>query len=111
MARFPSNFSSIAIELFSDRDRTKSKNDRQIYLSHRQSANRVKYLPVTFEIKCGKSGRKTGPFIFYICFQADEWLKGRMLDLLKSYEGPTNTDDISAGWNTLFMTVGRSEIK
>ena len=28
-----------------------------------------------------------------------------MLDLLKSYEGPTKTDDISAGWNTLFMTV------
>ena len=26
------------------------KNDRQIYLSHRQSANRVEYLLVTFEI-------------------------------------------------------------
>lgn len=37
--------------------------------------------------------------------RANEWLKGRMLDLLKSYEGPTKTDDISAGWNTLFMTA------
>ena len=35
--RFSSNFSSIALEL-------NLKNDRQIYLSHRQSANRVKIL-------------------------------------------------------------------
>ena len=38
---FSSNFSSTTIEL-------NLKNDRQIYLSRRQSANRVKYLPVTF---------------------------------------------------------------
>lgn len=37
--------------------------------------------------------------------RANEWLKGRMLDLLKSYEGPTKTDTISKGWNTLFMTA------
>ena len=28
-----------------------------------------------------------------------------MIDLLKSYDGPTATDDVSAGWNSLFMTV------
>ena len=54
-ARFLSNFSSTLIKI-------NLKNDRQIY---RQSANRVKYLLVTFEIYCDasrtKCGRKTRP--------------------------------------------------
>ena len=45
LARCPSIFSSITIEL-------NLKNDRLIYLPHRQSAIRVKYLSVTFENKC-----------------------------------------------------------
>ncbi|XP_052258653.1 tetraspanin-18-like [Dreissena polymorpha] len=35
--------------------------------------------------------------------KADLWLRGQMLDLLKGYDGPTATDEISSGWNTLFM--------
>ena len=37
--------------------------------------------------------------------QADLWLRGKMLDQLKSYAGPVATDDVSKGWNSLFMEV------
>lgn len=35
--------------------------------------------------------------------RADQWLRGQMLDQLKDYSGPTATDTVSKGWNTLFM--------
>ncbi|XP_045207321.1 tetraspanin-18-like [Mercenaria mercenaria] len=35
--------------------------------------------------------------------RSGEWLRGEMLDLLGSYKGPQDTDDISKGWNKLFM--------
>ena len=43
---------TLSVQFEFDRDPTTLKNDRQINLSNRQSANRVKYLPVTSEIKC-----------------------------------------------------------
>ena len=40
---------AFSVQFYFDRDQIKSKkNDRQIYLSYRQSTNRVKYLPVVF---------------------------------------------------------------
>lgn len=33
----------------------------------------------------------------------DEWFRGQMLSLLTSYEGPEATDEVSRGWNKLFM--------
>ncbi|KAL4229497.1 hypothetical protein ACF0H5_012537 [Mactra antiquata] len=35
-----------------------------------------------------------------------EWLKGELKTLLAKYNGPTDTDDISDGFNTMFMKVG-----
>lgn len=33
----------------------------------------------------------------------DEWFRGQLLEQLDNYEGPEATDDVSSGWNTLFM--------
>lgn len=33
----------------------------------------------------------------------DTWFKGQLLDLLELYEGPEATDDVSKGWNKLFI--------
>lgn len=33
----------------------------------------------------------------------DEWFRGQLLEQLDNYEGPEATDDVSKGWNTLFM--------
>ena len=53
-----------------------------MYLSHRQSASRVQYLPVTFEnkydvssIAIEKSGWKTPPNSGYVRFLNDEYKK------------------------------------
>ncbi|KAL4229060.1 hypothetical protein ACF0H5_012099 [Mactra antiquata] len=35
--------------------------------------------------------------------KTDEWLKGEMLTLLGDYQGPEEMDEISDGWNELFM--------
>ncbi|XP_053408588.1 tetraspanin-3-like [Mercenaria mercenaria] len=35
--------------------------------------------------------------------RSDEWLKGEMLTLVADYKGPTDTDDISKGFNKLFI--------
>ncbi|XP_045207320.2 tetraspanin-18-like [Mercenaria mercenaria] len=35
--------------------------------------------------------------------RTDQWLRGQMLDQLKGYAGPDQTDKLSKGWNTLFM--------
>ncbi|XP_060556139.1 tetraspanin-18-like [Ruditapes philippinarum] len=35
--------------------------------------------------------------------RTDQWLKGQMLDLLKDYAGPDQTDKTSKGWNKLFI--------
>ena len=38
-------------------------------------------------------------------FQSDEWLQGNMLTLMAAYDGPQATDEISKGWNKLFIEV------
>ena len=44
-------------------------------------------------------------YYVYPWLQSDLWLRGQMLEQLASYAGPTETDTVSEGWNTLFMKV------
>ena len=45
----------------------------------------------------------------YVSFysQANDWFKEKLLEQITNYEGPQDQDEISKGWNKLFIKVSK----